>query len=63
MKQRTGVAQAILGRPKLLILDEPTNGLDPRQTEQMRRLIVQLSRRATIILSTHIMQEVEAVCE
>lgn len=63
MKQRVGVAQAVLGRPRLLILDEPTNGLDPRQTEQMRRLITQLSRRATIILSTHIMQEVEAVCQ
>jgi ABC-2 type transport system ATP-binding protein len=63
MKQRVGVAQAVLGRPRLLILDEPTNGLDPRQTEQMRQLIRQLSRRATIILSTHIMQEVEAVCE
>lgn len=63
MKQRVGVAQAVLGKPRLLILDEPTNGLDPRQTEQMRRLITQLSRRATIILSTHIMQEVEAVCE
>lgn len=63
MKQRVGVAQAILGRPRLLILDEPTNGLDPRQAEQMRGLITQLSRRATIILSTHIMQEVEAVCD
>ena len=63
MKQRVGVAQAILGKPRLLILDEPTNGLDPRQTEQMRELITQLARRATIILSTHIMQEVEAVCE
>lgn len=63
MKQRVGVAQAILGRPRLLILDEPTNGLDPRQTEHMRQLITQLSRRATIILSTHIMQEVEATCE
>jgi len=63
MKQRVGVAQAILGKPRLLILDEPTNGLDPRQTEQMRGLIKQLARRATIILSTHIMQEVEAVCE
>lgn len=63
MKQRVGVAQAILGKPRLLILDEPTNGLDPRQTEQMRQLITQLSRRATIILSTHIMQEVEAVCQ
>jgi len=62
MKQRVGVAQAILGRPRLLILDEPTNGLDPRQAVQMRQLIAQLSRRATVILSTHIMQEVEAVC-
>ena len=63
MKQRVGVAQAILGRPRLLILDEPTNGLDPEQTEDMRKLIKLLSRRATIILSTHIMQEVEAVCD
>lgn len=63
MKQRVGVAQAILGRPRLLILDEPTNGLDPRQTEQMRQLITQLARRATIIISTHILQEVEAVCD
>lgn len=62
-KQRVGVAQAVLGRPRFLILDEPTNGLDPHQTEQMRTLIGQLSRRATIILSTHIMQEVEAVCD
>ena len=62
-KQRVGVAQAVLGRPRFLILDEPTNGLDPHQTEQMRALIAQLSRRATIILSTHIMQEVEAVCD
>jgi ABC-2 type transport system ATP-binding protein len=57
-----GVAQAILGKPRLLILDEPTNGLDPHQTEHMRRLIRHLARRATVILSTHIMQEVEAVC-
>ena len=63
LKQRVGVAQAVLGRPHLLILDEPTNGLDPGQTEQMRELIEQLSRRATIILSTHIMQEVEATCD
>ena len=48
-KQRVGVAQAVLGRPSFLILDEPTNGLDPHQTEQMRALIAQLSRRATII--------------
>lgn len=62
-RQRVGVAQAILGKPRLLILDEPTNGLDPRQTEHMRQLIRRLSRRATIILSTHIMQEVDAICD
>ena len=63
LKQRVGVAQAILGKPRLLILDEPTNGLDPGQTEHMRRLIKRLARRATVILSTHIMQEVGAVCD
>lgn len=63
MKQRVGVAQAILGKPSLLILDEPTNGLDPAQTEQMRQLIKSISENATVILSTHIMQEVEAVCD
>jgi len=63
MRQRLGVAQAILGRPQLLILDEPTNGLDPEQTASMRKLIKQLARRATVILSTHILQEVEAVCD
>lgn len=63
LRQRTGVAQALLGEPRLLILDEPTNGLDPGQTAQMRELIRTLAREATIILSTHIMQEVEAVCE
>lgn len=62
-KQRVGVAQAILGRPKLLILDEPTNGLDPTQTEQMRKLILELAKEATVILSTHIMQEVDAICD
>lgn len=62
-KQRVGVAQAILGRPKLLILDEPTNGLDPTQTEQMRQLIRDLAQDATVILSTHIMQEVDALCD
>ncbi len=63
MRQRLGVAQALLGKPRLIIFDEPTNGLDPEQTDHMRRLIKQLARRATIILSTHIMQEVEAVCD
>lgn len=63
LKQRVGVAQAILGNPRLLILDEPTNGLDPGQTEHMRSLIKRMARSATVILSTHIMQEVEAVCD
>lgn len=63
LRQRVGVAQAILGRPRLLILDEPTNGLDPNQTEHMRQLIKKLARRATVILSTHIMQEVDAICD
>jgi gliding motility-associated transport system ATP-binding protein len=62
MRQRVGVAQAILGKPRLLILDEPTNGLDPNQTEHMRSLIKRLARQTTIILSTHIMQEVDAIC-
>ncbi len=62
-RQRVGVAQAILGQPRLLILDEPTNGLDPNQTEHMRQLIKRLARQITIILSTHIMQEVDAVCD
>jgi ABC-2 type transport system ATP-binding protein len=61
-KQRVGVAQAVLGKPKLLILDEPTNGLDPEQTAHMRQLIRDIAKDATVILSTHIMQEVEALC-
>jgi ABC-2 type transport system ATP-binding protein len=62
-KQRVGVAQAILHEPKLLILDEPTNGLDPSQTQHMRELIERLAESATVILSTHIMQEVDAICD
>lgn len=62
-QQRVGVAQAILHQPEVLILDEPTNGLDPTQTAHMRRLIQQLASDATVILSTHIMQEVEAICD
>lgn len=63
LRQRVGVAQAILGKPRLLILDEPTNGLDPQQAEDMRQLIRHLARRSTVILSTHLMQEVEALCD
>ena len=62
-KQRLGVAQAIVHEPEILILDEPTNGLDPTQIFQMRSLVRDLSENATIIVSTHILQEVEAVCE
>ncbi len=62
-RQRVGVAQAILHRPSILILDEPTNGLDPAQVLQMRQLVRDLARESTVILSTHIMQEVEAVCD
>ena len=62
-QQRVGVAQAIVHKPQLLILDEPTNGLDPSQTQQMRNLILRLAENATVILSTHIMQEVDAVCD
>lgn len=61
-KQRVGLAQAILHQPELLILDEPTNGLDPNQIIEIRNLVKSLSTNRTIILSTHIMQEVEALC-
>ena len=62
-RQRVGVAQAILHRPRIVILDEPTNGLDPTQIQHMRTLIKELAREATIIISTHILQEVQAVCD
>jgi ABC-2 type transport system ATP-binding protein len=62
-RQRLGVALAILHAPRILILDEPTNGLDPAQIQHMRDLIRELARDATVIVSTHILQEVEAVCE
>lgn len=61
-RQRVGVAQAILHEPAILILDEPTNGLDPSQIQHMRRLVRELSKDATLIISTHVLQEVEAVC-
>lgn len=62
-RQRVGVAQALLGKPDILILDEPTNGLDPSQTQHMRELILSLKDEATVIVSTHIMQEVKAMCD
>lgn len=61
-KQRVGLAQAILSKPQILILDEPTNGLDPNQIIEIRELIREIAKETTIILSTHIMQEVEALC-
>lgn len=62
-KQRVGLAQAIMGYPELIILDEPTVGLDPKQIIEIRDLIKDLSKNHTIILSSHIMQEVSAVCD
>ncbi|MEO6522963.1 MAG: ATP-binding cassette domain-containing protein [Mucilaginibacter sp.] len=62
-RQRVGLAQAIIHDPQVLILDEPTSGLDPNQLVGIRQLIKDLGKTKTIILSTHIMQEVEAVCD
>ena len=61
-RQRVGLAQALIHDPKVLILDEPTTGLDPNQLAEIRNLIVEIGKQKTILLSTHIMQEVEAVC-
>lgn len=62
-KQRVGLAQALVGNPRVLILDEPTVGLDPKQIIEIRNLIQQLGKKHTIILSSHILPEVSAVCE
>lgn len=62
-KQRVGIAQALVSDPEVLILDEPTVGLDPKQVAEIRDLIIQLRGQHTIILSTHILPEVQAVCE
>jgi ABC-2 type transport system ATP-binding protein len=62
-RQRVGLAQAILHRPRLLILDEPTIGLDPTQIVEVRRLIRRLAEQSTVMLSTHILSEVEAICD
>lgn len=61
-KQRVGLAQAMLHEPEVLILDEPTSGLDPNQVLDIRELIKSLGKKKTVLLSTHIMQEVEAMC-
>ena len=62
-RQRVGLAQAIIHDPKVLIMDEPTTGLDPNQLEEIRNLIKALGKEKTVMLSTHIMQEVEAICD
>ncbi len=62
-KQRVGLAQALIHDPPVLILDEPTTGLDPNQLEEIRGLIKEIGAKKTVMLSTHIMQEVEAICE
>ena len=62
-KQRVGFAQALVGDPKILILDEPTVGLDPRQIAEIRSLIRKLGKRHTVILSSHILPEIQAVCD
>ena len=62
-RQRTGIARAMVHNPEILILDEPTTGLDPNQIVEIRNLIKELGKEKTVILSTHIMQEAEAVCD
>ena len=62
-RQRVGLAQALIHNPEVLILDEPTTGLDPNQLIEIRSLIKEVGRKKTVLLSTHIMQEVEAICD
>lgn len=62
-RQRVGLAQALVHDPEVLILDEPMTGLDPNQLEEIRNLIIQIGKNKTVLLSTHIMQEVEAICD
>ncbi len=62
-KQRVGLAQAVLGYPEIIILDEPTVGLDPKQIIEIRDLIKNLGKKHTVILSSHILSEVSAICD
>jgi ABC-2 type transport system ATP-binding protein len=62
-RQRVGLAQAMIGNPKVIIMDEPTIGLDPKQITEMRDVVKNLGKKHTVILSSHIMQEVSAVCD
>ena len=62
-KQRVGIAQALLGNPKVIILDEPTVGLDPKQVVEIRALIRHLAKEHTVLLSSHILSEIRAVCD
>jgi ABC-2 type transport system ATP-binding protein len=62
-RQRVGLAQAMIHDPSVLILDEPTSGLDPNQLVQIRSLISEISKEKTVILSSHILQEIEAICK
>lgn len=62
MRRRVGIAQALVGHPELLLLDEPTTGLDPEQRAQFRRLIASLGEERTVILSTHLVEDIAAVC-
>jgi ABC-2 type transport system ATP-binding protein len=61
-KQRVGLAAALINNPKILILDEPTTGLDPNQLVEIRKLIKEVAKHKTVLISTHIMQEVEKIC-
>jgi ABC-2 type transport system ATP-binding protein len=62
-RQRVGLSQALIHNPEVLIMDEPTTGLDPNQLEEIRKLIKEIGKEKTVMLSTHIMQEVEAICD